>query len=273
MPTHHSIRTRPDRLVFRTHDEAAVLWRSLTGGLPELLALCLMPDHIHLMHPEDVTGRLGALLGGFAEWRNRTSGARGPLWRHRETPTPVHGPAKARTVERYIHLNPCRARLTQCPLAWPWSTHRDRTGLADPSVRRKARDPEGFHAYVSGDPSTQVGGTPWPIASPTLTGEWADLLSIQAAVSAITRRTADELQHRSPARTLLVRALGGLSQAPRSRVADFVGVSTRTLQRVPTTWGSDLARVARVLDDPRFPLLHGEDLRRLHTWTRYRNRR
>jgi hypothetical protein len=45
----------------------------------------------------------------------------------------------ARRTVRYIHLNPCRGELVSRPLAWPWSTHRDRLGLAvRPAVSRAA---------------------------------------------------------------------------------------------------------------------------------------
>jgi len=50
-------------------------------------------------------------------------------------------------------------------------------------------------------------------------------------------------------------------------------VHPRTLRRTAATWGDDLGRLARVLDDPRFYLLDGGDLRGLDSWIRYRTRR
>ena len=91
----HSVRTAPRRLDYTHQGEAAALWQVRTEGLPELRALCLMPDHIHLLHAQDVAERLGALLSGDARRRNNRLGTTGPLWRHREHPEPVRGPARA----------------------------------------------------------------------------------------------------------------------------------------------------------------------------------
>jgi len=272
MSWHYSVRSRPGRLVFTRHGEAATLWRSLTSRLPELRALCLMPDHLHLLHAQDVTARLGAVLGGYAEWRNGQTGHRGSLWRHDEQPTEARGPKQARTVERYIHLNPCRARLTRCPLAWAWSTHRDRTGLVESPVRTPAHDPRSYHARISDDATAQSHGTPWPIAPDVLDASWSSLLTVQEAVSAVTRTTLDGLDRRGPSRTLLLRASLALTQAPPSLIADFTRVSARTIRRTPASWAPDLTRVARVLGDPRFSALDDADLRRQPLWSRYQGR-
>lgn len=201
------------------------------------------------------------------------TGQRGPLWRHDERPTEVFDALKAPTVERYIHLNPCRARLTRCPLAWPWSTHRDRVGLALPALWLKTPDPPGFHAWISGDPSTDPGGTPMPVAGDVLTGTWGDLLTVQAAVSTITRQTLDELHRRGPGRTLLIRATTRLTQAPTRLIADFTGFTPRAVRKVDAAWAPELTRVARVLGDPRFTVLDAADLRRQSRCSRYLGRR
>ena len=75
---------------------------------------------------------------------------------------PLVDATKARRTVRYVHLNPCRAHLAVDPLAWPFSTHRDRLGCAARPVLPQARDPEAFHRYVSSDPSVDPTGTPLP---------------------------------------------------------------------------------------------------------------
>src|SRR5208283_2925907 len=97
---------------------------------------------------------------------------------------------------RYVHLNPCRSRLVRDPMEWEWSTHRDVLGAVGeawvdlPQLHRiwGARDDEFrriFHAYVSGDPSALVEGTPLP-QKPA--GSWAtNLTQITDAVQRAAR--------------------------------------------------------------------------------------
>ena len=73
---------------------------------------------------------------------------------------------------RYTVLNPSRAGIVDDPLSWPWSTHRDVVGaIADPWVTAerlgaalgsRMASAQDIHAYVSGDPSVAIAGTPFP---------------------------------------------------------------------------------------------------------------
>lgn len=93
-----------------------------------------MPDHPHLVvssaEPELDRLRLARLLGHFGH----RFGAHGKA---AEVPAPsVIRPAGplARQI-RYVALNPCRAGIVSCPLAWLRSTHRDVVGASiDPWV-------------------------------------------------------------------------------------------------------------------------------------------
>ncbi len=159
-------------------------------------------------------------------------------------------PGKLRRNERYIHLNPCRARLIDDPLAWPWSTHRDRVGLAWPCAVPTRTDPAAFHRYVSADPSVAVDGTLLPCR---LDGGTAE--QVYAAVSALTRSPAERLQLRGPARTLWIQSLRLLTELTQPAIAREVGVCLSTVQRLPPRWTPEIRLVRRVLGDRRFPAL------------------
>ncbi len=268
MAFHHTCRSLPGSLAFRTHAEAGLLWDLVLRHVPDPLALCLMPDHVHLLHRRDVHHSLGQALAAFAQARNHRRGHRGAAWQRQPAPEPCDGPTKTRRSERYIHLNPCRAGLVSDPLAWPWSTHRDRLGLAVPTRVTVVPNPHGFHAYVSADPTVHVNGTPLPAIT-----ESATIDDIAAAVSALTRSTADQLDHRGPPRHTLIRSLRCLSDLSVADLARATGLHRATLYRVPGIWTPDVRTVAQVLGDPRFAALQPWDLRRMAGWGRYRSRR
>lgn len=268
MPHHHVSHTVPGHLAFTSHLEARHLWDLILLHVPDPLALCLMPNHVHLLHDRPVTAALGVAIGAHAQWRNHSLGRRGALWLRQPPPDRVVGRTKLRRQVRYIHLNPCRDRLVRDPLSWPWSTHRDRVGLAVPCVRTRHPDPEGFHAYVSADPTVHPSGTALPLGY-----DRADPAQVTAAVSALTRSPADLLYRRGPARRLLLQALRTLCDGTPASLAALAGVSPATWFRTPTHRDPTVALVARVAGDPRFPGLAEGDLRRLPEWRRYRHDR
>ncbi|MCK6505946.1 hypothetical protein L6R53_21595 [Myxococcota bacterium] len=88
-----------------------------------------MPDHVHVVVGADAKGALIEAARAFARaraWR----GHRGPLWEEVPPAEPLVDRDKQRRTVRSVHLNPCRARLVDCPLAWPLSSYRDLLGLA-----------------------------------------------------------------------------------------------------------------------------------------------
>lgn len=187
------------------------LWPRLREAFPGALATTLMPSHPHVLpaitDPGAAIERLTRLLGQLG----RRCGVMGRA-----------SEVKARAVEdreallrqlRYIALNPCRARLASCPLAWPWTTHRDVIGASvDPwvSAERLAlalgRTPDGFvqwwHGYVSGDPSASVEGTALPVAAIPNEMAWVPLRRIAEAVVSATRSSFAALKMRGLPRAL-----------------------------------------------------------------------
>ena len=149
------------------------LWRRLRRAFPSAVAACLMPDHVHLIvSHHGHTGikgsaRLGKVLSGQARHLRASR-----LWEPARR-APIRDRDKLLRQVRYVHLNPCRARLVDDPLRWPWSTHRGAVGAEHeawvPADRLcKALDgvaagfAEWFHGYVSSDPTVAVAGTTFP---------------------------------------------------------------------------------------------------------------
>lgn len=146
----------------------AMLWSRITRNF-DVVALALMPDHVHLLAQIDQDGALRAFSHVLSAFRTRMRTAAVPQlwfdWEKLPAPEKVQRDRRhiARTL-RYIHLNPTREALCKDPLEWEWSTHRDWLGaVARPCVDRGRwsramgkRWPSSvgwLHDYVSSDPS------------------------------------------------------------------------------------------------------------------------
>jgi hypothetical protein len=105
-------------------ERAGWLWARLRAGLPEALSCVVMPDHVHLVVLPGRRLRLQHILGGFTA----RFGVRFDVM----TPQSAHSVAIAGRMIRYGFFNPPRARLTDDPFAWPWSTLRDLVGASEP---------------------------------------------------------------------------------------------------------------------------------------------
>jgi hypothetical protein len=268
---HAAIRTVPGTLAFRTWREAGELWDRVTSRVP-CQSASLMPDHLHLnVLDEAQLARLADALRSYAQWRNRARGERGPVFRHGATPSPIRDREHLIRTQRYIHLNPCRAKLVSDPLAWPFSTHRDAVGLALSPVIRPAADPARFHAFVSGDPTAHPNGTLLP--GPPAAMSPLSIAEVHAAVSSLARITVGRLKEAGPARSLFIRAARVLTAASAAEIAAAAGVAPSTVRRHEATADAQTVLIARVAGDPRFFPLPDVDLRTLSSWQRYRHLR
>ena len=91
----------------------------------EVLAWCLMPNHVHLLLvPKSVYGLSVALSSAHQRYTwlvNRRNGWQGYLWQSRFFSVPLDE-AHLRLCMRYVELNPVRARLAASPEEWRWSS-------------------------------------------------------------------------------------------------------------------------------------------------------
>jgi putative transposase len=271
MPYHLVVRARHRALLFRSHREARWLWDAVTTRVPGLIALCVMPDHLHLVHPDDVRVPLGRAVQGFARRRNASRGERGAIFERAPQAEPLVDEQKLRRSVRYVHLNPCRAGLVGDPLAWPWSTHRDAVGLALHPVVRRSRDPYAFHRYVFADPTVHVLGSELPSGGAALTG---DVLGVVAqAVSEVLRVPLRDLRSRTAARPLFIRCARVHTARSLAEIGAWCGVTRQAVAKQPATANADVRLVGRVLTDERFGGLDDGDLTLFGPLRRYRTRR
>jgi hypothetical protein len=258
-------------VLFRNWGEAADLWVQITDRVT-FRALCLMPDHIHLMVADArQCAPLTTALRGYALKRNHARGESGAVWQHDAKPMVIPNHEHDDRTWRYILLNPCRKNLVRDPLAWPFSTHRDSVGLVASPVCRPARNPARFHSWVSSDPTVKVVGTPLPVESRAAAG--AQLVDVLNAVSAVTRTTAARLKRPGAPRDLLIGLCRALTACSAGDIAAFAAVHATTVYRAAAPPPALLGTVRRVLGDPRFPLLHDRDLRTDPAWHEYRYHR
>jgi len=270
---HQVARAASGTLLFTTSEEGVALWGFIVSQVPGLVALCVMPDHVHLVVRSDAREALGRAMRAYARWRNCRRGQAGPVWQRQPGARLLVDGQKVRRAVRYVHLNPCRARIVRDPLEWPLSTHRDALGLVLAPARPRHGDPGAFHRYVSADPTVDVGGSPLPVPGQPPPAGPGGLLTIRDAVSAVARCPVSEFGRRGPARTLLTRCLRLWSTEPVARIAEQLGMHPSSVRRVAATPDSATRVVAKVLGDHRFAALTAGDLRDAPGWGRYHDRR
>ncbi len=243
MIVHLTARARFLPVELTTFEVATWFWARMRRAFPSALAAVLMPNHPHLLTGSDDLRASGCtfqrLLAGLRRSSNPGSAIE---WEPVGSPEVVEGPQKNRRMVRYFALNPCRAKLADDPLSWPWSTHRDVMGAtADPWVdRRELRRVCGWRAspfanelqrYVSSDPSVCVVGTPPPVpAEPTVIAQ-QPLVALVDAAAAATRGKPGDIRRQSNTRTLFLRLAMRHGWDDTARLATLCEVDPRTVQR------------------------------------------
>lgn len=273
---HHVAAAARGRVLFVRDTEARALWSTLTTAFPELIALCLMPDHVHLVLPHDDPGnRLHPVLQGHAQLRNRHARRAGALWDERAPPVPIPNALHLRRTVRYLHLNPCRDNLVRDPLAWPFSTHRDRVGFAARPVVQIDRDPAGFHRFVSADDACDPAGTPLP----TRTFGTVTAADVAVAASSVWRIPVQALTLRGEPRSTAVKVAWHLGVRDFDELSATFNVSKPRIyplvRHVPGRGAllrDTLETCARAVGDPRFHEISDRDERRFQAWARFRGR-
>jgi len=104
----------------------------------EVIAYCLMPNHIHLVmvppDPKSLHAVLKPVHGQFAQRVNRMRSRRGHLWQDRFFSSPLDASYLLNAV-RYVELNPVRANMITSAEDYPWSSAAAHCGLtSDPLV-------------------------------------------------------------------------------------------------------------------------------------------
>jgi putative transposase len=97
----------------------------------ELLAYCLMTNHLHLVVVPEHENSLARVLKPvnlcYAQYVNRTQGWCGRLWQERFYSCPMD-PGHTLVAVRYVERNPVRAGLVPGAEDYPWSSAAGHTG-------------------------------------------------------------------------------------------------------------------------------------------------
>lgn len=106
----------------------------------QLLAWCLMPNHVHLLIKElpegDNISQIMKRVGTkYVYWYNLRNERNGPLFQGRFSSEVIKGDAHFLTVLRYIHRNPVKAGIATSLQEYPYSSFR--SYLSD-DIRRMA---------------------------------------------------------------------------------------------------------------------------------------
>jgi putative transposase len=109
--------------------------KSLRPGCSlQILAYCLMPNHIHAVviprHDHSLAEFFGKLHHQYAKQTNFRYEWTGHLWQNRFYSV-VMNAHHAITAMRYVERNPVRSGLVKTPHEWPWSSARGNLGLVD----------------------------------------------------------------------------------------------------------------------------------------------
>ncbi len=122
----------------------------------ELLAWCLMPNHVHLVVRPAGNGDLARwmhwLLTTHVQRHRVRHQTVGRVWQGRYKSFPIQADRHLLTVLRYVERNPVRASLAASAIEWPWSSTRERDAAEDQR--------------------TLLAPSPVPLPSPWL--EWVD---------------------------------------------------------------------------------------------------
>ncbi len=128
----------------------------------QVLAYCLMPNHVHLvLVPADEFGLRDALGEAHRRYTRRVNfreGWRGHLWQERFHSF-VMDERHLLAAVRYVELNPVRARLCARAQDWPWSSAAAHlTGRDDPlvTVRPLLELVPDWEAFIGGADDAKV---------------------------------------------------------------------------------------------------------------------
>ena len=101
----------------------------------DLLAYCLMSNHVHVLF-ETPEGKLSKMMQAFQTsytlYFNRRHGRTGHVFEQRYKAMLVDKDNYLLELCRYVVLNPVRAKVTQRPGDWKWSSYRGMVDTAKP---------------------------------------------------------------------------------------------------------------------------------------------
>jgi putative transposase len=91
----------------------------------DIYGYVVMPNHVHLLIAEPRTGLLGEALKSIKQGvARRLIGNAEHFWQKRYFDFNIRDEEQFKQKLRYLHRNPVRAELCECPEDWEWSSFR-----------------------------------------------------------------------------------------------------------------------------------------------------
>lgn len=171
----------------------------------DLLAYCLMPNHIHLVVRTRQDGDLGRFMHRLLTAHVRNHAIRhttvGRVWQGRFKAFPIQADSHVLTVMRYVERNALTAGLVGSAVHWPWSSIRvrlaaeERGAAAVPLVDSPIGLPEPWLSFVEAALTTreqerlrECGARGRPFGTPAWTQGTAERLGLTESLEAKTPR-------------------------------------------------------------------------------------
>jgi len=122
--------------IFSDNSDRKKLLKSLSSIVKrynfKVYAYCLMSNHIHLLIETGnapLSKLMGEFLTGYVQYFNKRWNRKGHLLGDRYKSILVDKDTYLFTVQRYIHLNPVKAKIVKHPVDYMWSSYREYMGL------------------------------------------------------------------------------------------------------------------------------------------------
>ena len=118
-------------------------------------AYCLMTNHFHLLAESqnvEIGKFMKSLAGKYAMYYNHRHSYKGHVFEDRYKSCLVETDAYFLQTSRYIHLNPVKAKMTEHPEDYKWSSYRTIINLQDDKITEKQKTlsyfgKKGVYAY------------------------------------------------------------------------------------------------------------------------------
>ena len=108
-----------------------LLEEQLRRAHADILAYCLMPNHVHVILVPSTTVSLSSIMHSIksfsAKEANRILGRQGRFWNNDYFDRFIRDEAHFNRTVEYIEMNPVKARLCSKPEDWPYGSARFRS--------------------------------------------------------------------------------------------------------------------------------------------------
>mgnify|MGYP001823875597 FL=1 len=143
-------------------------------------ALCLMPNHVHVLATPCHKGALGTFVKRvaqrYAQVRNKRYGTTGKLFEQRYYSKPMKSEGQLAIATAYVDLNPVRAHLVDDGNDYDWSTHRIHSGVpGETSNLEGLWSPSDWYLRLGPGPETRAAAYRAWISECRLRDDWDEI--------------------------------------------------------------------------------------------------